>query len=157
MEQFGFVLPKWGRCCPSNPKNWKTTPCKVGRVRYPRHSSHSILGSRLSAQLRPCVGLFWLSRSLALAESQAWAASVFVNEFNARLFERLSQHEQRGPSRFGCTRFHLPHSHNADPGPSGELCWLQSRRPRAALHCSGVTIETIWRCVLIPSILSKND
>ena len=26
--------------------------------------------------------LFWLSRSLTLAESHAWAASVFVNEFN---------------------------------------------------------------------------
>ena len=33
MEQFGFVLPKWGRCCPSNPKKLENNPMQSSRDR----------------------------------------------------------------------------------------------------------------------------
>ena len=89
MEQFGFVLPKWGRCCPAIQKSWKTTPCKVGRDRHPRHSPHSILGSRLSAQLRPCAGSILAFSVVGACGVARLGRLRFVNEFYPCIYQSL--------------------------------------------------------------------
>ena len=74
---------------------------------------------------------------MALAQSDAGATAIFVDELDAPSFKRLPHDNERRPSGCLLTRLYLPHGHDADSGLIRQILLAPvqepARRPALAL------------------------